>query len=109
STHRPDKRPQSPLHPRSMTTAAPRRISTLLRVSIIASLLVIAAATLTPSSGPRPNVGAACLLCGDIGATDLILNVLLFLPLGIALGRAAVKPLHALGLAIAISGSIEII
>ncbi len=92
-----------------MTNASSWRNSAPLRVAIATSLLLIGAATLMPASGPRPNVGAACLLCGDIGATDVILNVLLFLPLGIALGRAGVKPLHALGLAIAISGSIEII
>lgn len=72
--------------------------------------LLIGIATLVPVWGsPKPNVGFACLLCGDAGASDLVLNVLLFLPLGVAVARGGMRPFHALGLGLALSGTIEIV
>lgn len=53
------------------------------RAAGISYLVLIAALTLTPS-GDAESVGslALCLLCGDRGVADALLNVLLFAPLG---------------------------
>ncbi len=52
--------------------------------ALLLALVVILLVTLVPGDGPRGEV-ALCLLCGDRGAADLLLNVALFLPLGVAL------------------------
>lgn len=49
------------------------------------SLLAIAWWTLTPATPSLP-LSVTCVLCGDLGGTDFILNVLLFGPLGLSLG-----------------------
>ena len=64
-------------------------------------LLAIAAATLTPL--PLNEYRAAetpfwCLVCGSLGLIDVILNVALFLPLGVGLQRLG-WPLARLALA----------
>lgn len=83
----------------------PRTLALASALGIV--LLLIGLATLRPQPGPQPDVGLACVLCGDLGGPDLVLNVVLFLPLGWVLGRGGMRPLHALGVALAISGAIE--
>lgn len=51
---------------------------------------VIALATLTPVNGPTLRF-APCLICGDRGTADALSNVLLFLPLGLALAQRSPK------------------
>lgn len=55
---------------------------------LLLSLLAIGLATLTPGGASAHGTGrvSACLLCGERGAADAVLNVLLFVPLGMALG-----------------------
>jgi hypothetical protein len=53
-------------------------------VVVIASLAAIALATLLPQSGIAAE-SHLCLVCGSLGGVSAILNVLLFLPLGIGL------------------------
>lgn len=53
----------------------------LLTVSSVA----IAGLTLVPVTPSLP-LSPYCVFCGDLGGTDFILNVLLFLPFGLALG-----------------------
>jgi hypothetical protein len=51
-------------------------------------LLVIAAVTLVPAPDEVARAASTpvyCLLCGDLGSVDFLLNTLLFVPLGIAL------------------------
>ncbi len=65
------------------------------------SLLAIGAATLAPGEGaPDGGTGQGiswCLVCGDRGAADAVLNVLLFVPLGVAIGLSRGRwPLLAL-------------
>ncbi|MES2304393.1 MAG: VanZ family protein [Gemmatimonadota bacterium] len=60
---------------------------TLRRVLVLAWLAVIAAVTLTAAPDQVDRILETpwyCLACGDAGATDVLLNVLLFLPLGVA-------------------------
>jgi len=75
---------------------------------LAAAFAPIAFLTLTPSSVPPSPVSAFCLLCGELGAPDLIVNVLLFVPLGIVLARGGVTPLLALGAGLLLSGGIEL-
>ena len=71
------------------------------------SLLFIAAATLTPSGGRTSSVGLFCLSCGNVGLPDMVVNVLLFAPLGLVLGRAGLRPLVVLGIGFLLSSGIE--
>ncbi|HEX7050789.1 MAG TPA: VanZ family protein [Longimicrobiales bacterium] len=51
---------------------------------ILAALAAILIATLPPTGEPGAQHTVICLICGDRGAADAVLNVLLFLPLGAA-------------------------
>jgi hypothetical protein len=55
---------------------------------------VIAAATLRPG-GTGPTEGQLCIICGQFGTVDALLNVLLFVPLGAALSLSGVRPTRA--------------
>src|ERR1700688_4690962 len=66
----------------------------------IASLAAILFATLLPASG-EPVASHLCLVCGTVGAVDFILNVLLFVPLGVGLalcGFPASRAILVMGL-----------
>ena len=56
-------------------------------LALAATVLVIAVATLTPDGGLlAPRYGEPwCLVCGPHGGADVVRNVLLFLPFGLAL------------------------
>ena len=78
------------------------------RATMAGALLFIAASTLVPGSGNRrPLIGSSCLLCGEFGTPDLVLNILLFVPFGIALGMRRIPAFRALGLALLMSAVIE--
>lgn len=48
---------------------------------------IIAVLTITPSASAPAELGALCIICGSRGLADLVLNVILFLPLGASLAR----------------------
>jgi len=75
---------------------------------VLGTAVFIAAFTLLPSSGTASLVNVACILCGDRGASDLLLNVVLFLPLGAALANAGVSPLRALLIGLVFASAIEV-
>ena len=50
-----------------------------------------------------------CILCGDFGAVDFLLNILLFVPLGIGLHRLGFSWRRALVLGALLSGGIELL
>lgn len=52
------------------------------------AMLAIAVATLRPIHVPYPPTPLFCIVCGSLGGVDVLLNVVLFIPLGAAL-RAA--------------------
>jgi hypothetical protein len=54
-------------------------------VLVAGGALLIVVATLLPSS-QQPVGDAWCVVCGDLGGTDVLLNLLLFAPLGVGLG-----------------------
>jgi hypothetical protein len=79
------------------------------QVLFAGSLLLIAMATLTPQ--PPTNVmegSALCLLCGGYGTVDALLNVGLFLPLGVSLALAGVPRGRGVLAAALLSLAIEI-
>jgi hypothetical protein len=63
----------------SMHSSVPRRL-------LVVAVIGIIVATLTPTGGARATSLSLCLVCGQSGAADVFRNVLLFLPLGLALG-----------------------
>ncbi len=73
------------------------------------SLLVIAALTLRPGQGLLPAGFDLCVLCGTFGTAAFILNVLLFVPLGIGLRLAGLRRWYAWGIALAVTVSIEML
>lgn len=79
--------------------------------SIAASIFValaIAFATLTPDAG-TPDVDHGCVICGSLGGVDAVLNVLLFVPLGIALAFAGLRGPTAVGVMSLFSVCIELL
>jgi glycopeptide antibiotics resistance protein len=72
----------------------------------IASLLMIGFATLLPESHQRPG-DHFCIVCGSVGGVDVLLNVLLFLPLGVGLALSGLAGKRALLLAFGLSALIE--
>lgn len=48
-----------------------------------------------------------CVVCGELGGPDLVLNVLLFAPLGLVLGTWRVRFIYAVGVGLGLSGLVE--
>lgn len=91
-------------------TISPPRSNRSGWIGLAIALVVIGAATLVPAHGePKPQMSIVCLVCDDFGGPDILLNILLFLPLGVFLGRVGLRPLHALALGAALSVGIEAI
>jgi VanZ like family len=63
---------------------------------VVASLGAIAFATLLPEPGQPTVASPICLICGSYGGVDAVLNVLLFLPLGVGLALAGMRRDRAL-------------
>ncbi|HEV8263711.1 MAG TPA: VanZ family protein [Gemmatimonadales bacterium] len=61
------------------------RPGALHRWFVVASLAAVLAVTLFPSASDEPERWVTCVVCGERGTADVLLNVLLFLPLGAAL------------------------
>ena len=62
-----------------------RRFGALLAAVVLAAIGV---ATLTPSPGTPVTGSLWCIACGELGALDVIANIVMFLPLGFALALA---------------------
>jgi hypothetical protein len=82
-----------------------RRIGFVLS-TLIALLLV--AVTLRPDPTIEEGLPFSCLLCAEGAGTDVVRNIILFLPFGLALGFAGVRVRSALILAFGLSLAIEI-
>ena len=68
--------------------------------------------TLTPHPEQAPLAALTpwtCLVCGELGAADVVLNVLLFLPLGAALYRAGAGARGAVAAGAGLSLAIELL
>jgi len=83
------------------------RAGSVQRPLLIASVIAILAATLFPIAGAESERFIACLVCGERGIADVLVNILLFLPFGAALAAGGVSLLRC-GLAAAfLSASVE--
>ena len=74
---------------------------------LLASLIAVAAATLTPTAASDQPISFWCLKCGERQAVDLLLNILLFVPVGAALGLYGVRFRRAVFLALFCTCAIE--
>ena len=90
-----------------ITVASTPQLRRLGRFLAAASIAVILAATVTPQSG-QPETTPLCLICGSLGGVDAVLNLLLFLPLGVGLALAGVRTIYALFAMLILSASIEV-
>jgi hypothetical protein len=79
------------------------------RVLAVICVLVIGAATLFPTDAIGGERFLVCLICGDRGAADAILNTIMFVPLGISLALAGVGAAVAIPLCFVLSSTIEVI
>ncbi len=82
-------------------------LKNLSRIGAAVALLAILVATLTPG---KPSASAGwqwCLVCGERGVADVLVNIVLFIPLGAALGAAGLGWWRVLALGVALSTSIE--
>ena len=76
-------------------------------LAVAAALAFIAALTLTPAPG-HAQLSPTCLVCGMRGVADAVLNVFLFMPLGLALAYRGLDLLRAVPLGAALSIAIEL-
>jgi hypothetical protein len=83
------------------------RAGPLHRWFVIASAAVILAATLFPIAGAEPQRWINCLVCGERGIADVLVNILLFLPFGAALAAAGVPLPRCVLSAALLSASVE--
>ena len=75
--------------------------------TVLIALSLILALTLAPGSTSTPM--ADCFWCGEFATADFILNVALFVPLGLALGVSnGVAAWAAILIAIVVSGGVEL-
>lgn len=83
--------------------ATPRRLRparrTVAVTLLLASLIAVAVVTLTPTAADE-QISFWCLKCGERPAVDLLLNILLFVPLGVGLGLYGVHSRRAVFLAL---------
>jgi VanZ family protein len=88
-------------------TATPRRWGWVLTVAAAA---LIAAATLIPQSVPscRSTAPRDCWVCDELAGVDVLLNILLFVPLGFGLRLAGVRAWRVVAIAAGASACIEL-
>ena len=75
----------------------------------IVAVLLIAMATLPPAPGNPIEPRWQCLVCGSTGMTDVVVNVVMFLPYGVGLAMARTRPRVAIPLIIATTFAIELL
>jgi VanZ family protein len=89
-----------------MTVAPAPHLRRVGLIITIASLVAIGIATLSPETGPAFG-SHFCLICGSVGTVDAILNVILFVPLGVGLALGGARGKNALIWVFALSALIE--
>ncbi len=77
---------------------------------VILGALAIGIATLVPAPEPVDPLilpPFSCLVCGDLGSTDIVLNLLLFAPFGAGLALLGLRPRRVFLIAAMVSLTIE--
>lgn len=78
------------------------------RALLALALAATAVATLTPA-GTAPTHGISCVFCGGRAAADALLNVLLFVPVGIGVRLLGTRTGRAVLIGVLISAAIEFV
>ena len=73
----------------------------------IGALLAIAIATLAPGDPGGPTGGFACVFCGDRALADVLINAVLYLPVGAGLAMSGVRLSRIVLAGILLSSTIE--
>jgi len=74
---------------------------------LIGALLAIAIATLAPGDPEGTTGGFACVFCGDRALADFLINVILYMPLGVGLAMSGVRLSRIVLAGVLLSSSIE--
>lgn len=93
----------------AITSLPPLALRRLPRLLVTLAIAAIALATLSPASGPPPATGVLCVLCGELGTPDLLVNLLLYVPLGFALASAGVSMRRIVLVAVGLSAGTELL
>lgn len=86
-----------------------RAHNTSAKVLLVLSVAAIAVMTLTPASDERRRPPFWCVSCGEHVMGDVIRNLVLFMPLGVALGWRRVGMRRAITLGFLLSTVIELL
>jgi hypothetical protein len=81
-------------------------------VVAVLSIAIIAAATLIPArdqASMAADTSVWCLVCGGLGVTDVALNILLFVPLGIGLSLLGVSRWRGITLIVLTTLTVEVL
>src|SRR5262245_48547811 len=71
------------------------RVGAAVAISTMAAIVLL---TLVPAS-QQPSSTSWCLVCGTLGGVDILLNLVLFVPLGFGLAIAGVRvPIALIGM-----------
>lgn len=79
---------------------------------LVGGIVAIAAATLTPLPGQASasaDTSFFCVPCGEIGGVDIVVNILLFVPFGLALRLLGLRGVGALAIVAFASGTVELL
>lgn len=79
------------------------------RLLLVFSVVAIAALTLTPAADDQHRPPFWCFSCGDRVVNDVFLNILLFMPLGAALGVLRVGAGGAAAMGCFLSAAVELL
>jgi VanZ like family len=80
------------------------------RLGVVITLAAIGLLTLLPDGGQaREPAGFACLFCDALSGADAVLNVALFIPLGLLFRGQPMSTRRVVGLAVLLSLSIELL
>jgi len=79
------------------------------RLVTLLGFAFIAAMTLTPQPGPPSYSPSLCIICGDAAVQDIILNVILFVPLGFGMRLAGLGRRRALIIAACTTITVELL
>ena len=79
------------------------------RLLLVLSVVAVAVATLTPATPGGVSLSFLCFRCGTHPGIDVVLNILLFLPFGAALGLLRVRARWVVVIVVAATTSIELL
>lgn len=96
----------SAIAPRREAASRPKRTMWIwLALGILALIMRV---TLVPTSDPDTGSFHWCVLCGSLGLSDFIANVILFIPAAVALRFSGLTPWRIVGGLFALSVAIEV-